>query len=54
LGQARRAGGQSRLSRSSGILDWPQCERLLPQAQAAATWIERWDFAFAEGAALVE
>ena len=28
--------------------DWPQCERLLPQAQAAAAWIARWDFAFEE------
>jgi len=27
---------------------WPQCERLLPQAQAAAAWIERWDFSFQE------
>ncbi len=32
---------------------WPQCERLLPQAQAAAAWIERWDFAFVEGGRLL-
>ncbi len=32
---------------------WPQCERLLPQAQAAAAWIDRWDFAFEEGALLL-
>ncbi len=33
---------------------WPQCERLLPQSQAAATWIEHWDFAFAEGGCLLK
>ncbi len=32
---------------------WPQCERLLPQTQAAALWIVRWDFAFAEGGHLL-
>jgi tetratricopeptide (TPR) repeat protein len=33
--------------------NWPQCERLLPQAQAAAKWIARWDFAFVEGGRLL-
>ena len=33
---------------------WPQCERLLSQAQVAAAWIERWDFAFAEGGCLLK
>ncbi len=32
---------------------WPQCERLLPQAQTAVVWIARWDFAFVEGACLL-
>ncbi len=32
---------------------WPQCERLLPQAQTAADWIEQWNFAFEEGGCLL-
>ncbi len=33
--------------------NWSQCERLLPQAQAATSWIERWDCAFVEGGQLL-
>jgi tetratricopeptide (TPR) repeat protein len=32
---------------------WSRCERWLPQALAGARWIERWGFAFAEAADLL-